>query len=408
MTAGSGPAGPLAGVRVLDLSLYPPGMFATMLLADFGADVISVEAPRRLARGRAPALAPVAGSKGWDNPASRRAHDPLRRNKRSVIVDLKDGRGLAVVLALAARADVVTEGFRPGVADRLGLGYQQVRAHNESVIYCSTTGYGQSGPYRGFAGHDLNYISHAGLLSMTGSRDGQPAIPSNLAGDFAGGGLMSAYAIMLALWSRRGDGRGQFIDISMTDNVLYLLAAQTGRTLAGESAPEPGRGRLTGGSPNYSVYECRDGRWLAVAAVEAGFWAELCAALGRPDLEHAAADPAAARQCQEQLAREFRTRTRDEWMAALNGSAFCVSPVLSMREAVQDPHARARGMVVEVADPELGPVQQVGIGPVLSRTPGSVRRPSAVPGEHTAEVLTELGLTETEVGELVAVGVVEA
>lgn len=398
--------GPLAGIRVLDLSLYPPGQFATMLLADFGADVITVEPPQRLASDRAPTLAAAPGPVGWDDQDRLRAYNPLRRNKRSVIVNLKDPRGLRVVLDLAAQADVVTEGFRPGVAERLGVGYPQVKAVNPSVVYCSVTGYGQTGPHRAYAGHDLNYISYAGLQSLVGSRDGQPAIPANVVGDFAAGGLMSAYATILALWSRRSDGQGQHVDVAMTDGVLYLLAAQLGRTLAGEDVPPPGRGRLTGGNPNYQVYECADGRWLAVAAVEPAFWENLCTALGRPDLLDSATDPAGGEYRQRELAQLFATRSRDEWIEALDGPAFCVGPVLSVREALDDPHTRAHGMVADVADPVLGQVEQVGIPPVLSGTPGAIRRPSAAPGEHTREVLAEYGCDDETIESLAADGVI--
>ncbi len=397
----------LLGVRVLDLSIYPPGAFATMLLADFGADVTVVEPPLRLSTARRPSLVATDGPPGWDDDERLLAYNPLRRNKRSIVVDLKSADGVAVVRRLAATADVVVEGFRPGVADRLGLGYDQLREVNPALVYCSVTGYGQDGPRRQEAGHDLNYIATSGLLSLVGSRAGDLAIPVNIAGDFAGGGLMAAYGVLLALWASRANGHGQHVDVAMTDGNLALLASQVGRTLAGERAPEAGRGRLTGRNPNYNVYRCKDGGWIAVGCVEPEFWLAFCIQMGRPEWVAAVGDPDAAERCYEELVETFQARSRDDWMTVLDGAAYCVSPVLSIDEALEDEHARARDRVLDVLDPRVGPVRQIGVTPRLGSTPGRVRTPSAKRGEHTADVLAELGFAAAEIAALRQAGAVE-
>lgn len=397
----------LHGVRVLDLSIYPPGAFATMLLADFGAEVTAVEPPARLSTVRQPSLVATDGPPGWDNEQRLLAFNPLRRNKRSVVIDLKSPDGVRIVRRLAAGADVVIEGFRPGVADRLGIGYEQLREDNSALVYCSVTGYGQDGPRRREAGHDLNYIATSGLLSLVGSRAGDLAIPVNVAGDFAGGGLMAAYGVLLALWAARETGQGQHVDVAMSEGSLALLATQVGRTLAGERAPEAGRGRLTGRNPNYNVYRCKDERWVAVGCVEPEFWQAFCTQMGRPDWVSAVGDPDAADRCYEDLVKTFLTRSRDDWMTVLDGAAFCVSPVLSMDEALEDEHARTRDRIVDLTDPRVGPVRQIGVTPRLGSTPGRVRTPSAMRGEHTVEVLAELGFDDAEVARLRTAGVVE-
>ncbi|MEZ4503891.1 MAG: CaiB/BaiF CoA-transferase family protein [Dehalococcoidia bacterium] len=392
--------GPLEGIRVVDLSRLAPGPYASMLLADLGAEVLLVEAPPAAVRG---ANTPAAVDEAADR---RRAHNPLGRGKRSIVVNLKEPEGVALVHRLAADADVFLEGFRPGVVDRLGVGYEAVAQTNPRVVYCSLSGYGQTGPYSQLVGHDINYISVGGALSMIGLAEGGPAIPYNVIADFAGGGLMSAFAILAALMSRERTGRGQYLDMSMSDGVLYLLASATGGVLAGGEPPQRGAPGLGGGSPHYGVYECADGKYLSLGSLEPHFWANLCEVAGRPDMLEHEYDRARHDEFRTHLASMFRTKPRDAWFEELRDTELCVAPVLDVAEALADPHQRARRMQVEVPDARLGPVPQVGIGPKFSETPGEVRSTAPRPGEHTREVLRALDFSEDAASDLIARGVV--
>jgi len=372
-------AAALTGIRVLDLSTVAPGPYCTMLLADLGADVLVVEAPGR-------AVGPRPSDPLTDEEAARlAAHDALRRNKRSIVLDLKAAEGRRALHQLAEGADVVVEGFRPGVVERLGVDDATLRARNPRLIYCSLSGYGQTGPYAPRAGHDLTYIAYAGALGCIGRPDAPPAIPLNLIGDFAGGGLMAAFAISAALVARGHSGVGQRIDLAMSDGVLSLLTAAASRYFAFGAVPRPGRDRIAGGVPYYEVYRCRDGRHLAVAPLEPRFFAELCRAIGRPELEPLHGNAARWPDLRAALERRFAERTRDEWAAALGGTDACVAPVYDLAEALADPQCAARGMVVEVDG-----VRQIGVAPKLSATPGTVRTPPVAVGAHTAEVLRGL------------------
>ncbi len=343
----------------------------------------------------------MGGNAGDDASAQRRrAHNALARNKRSIVVNLKEETGREVVYRLAKDADVFLEGFRPGVVDRLGVGYERIAEVNPRIVYCSLSGYGQTGPYRDMVGHDINYISIGGALSMIGRPGAKPAIPYNTIADFAGGGLMSAYAILAALLARDRTGRGQYVDMAMSDGVLYLLASQTGGVLAGGPPPRPGARGLGGGSPHYDVYECADGKYLSLGSLEPHFWANLCEVAGRPDMKPHEFDASKHDEFSEHLARMFKTKTRDEWFAQLRDIDLCVAPVLDLDEALADEHNRARSMVVEVEDERAGRVQHVGIGPKFSATPGSVRTTAPAPGQHTDDVLASLGYSPDEAAAL--------
>jgi crotonobetainyl-CoA:carnitine CoA-transferase CaiB-like acyl-CoA transferase len=373
----------LDGIRVLDLTRAVPGPYCTMLLGDMGADVIVVEeaAPPQGRRAGAAASMP-------DEAAA--ARDPLRRNKRSIRLDLKHPDGHAILVALARRADVVVEGFRPGVAARLGIDDAALRAKNPRLVYLSLSGYGQRGPYASLVGHELDYIAMAGALSMIGRPGAPPAIPMNLLADLAAGGLMAAFSIAVALIARERTGNGQYIDHAMTDGVLSLLTRIAGQRLAGGPLPEPGRHRINGALPHYDVYACRDGKYLAVAPLEPWFHENLCAALGLTAVPEDA--PAAQRDAaRDALRARFLERTRDEWFARLRDRDTCVAPVLDLDEALSEPHHVARGMRVDVPHPTLGAVPMVGIGPKLTGTPGAIRSLGAPPGAHTDAVLAELG-----------------
>ncbi|MSQ41996.1 MAG: CoA transferase [Dehalococcoidia bacterium] len=392
----------LDGIKVLDLSRQSPGPFCTMLLGDFGADVLVVEAPPQfVSRGRG-APPPAADTEG----ARRRAHQSVARNKRSIVLNLREEAARAVFYRLCEDADVVVEGFRPGVVARLGVDYETVSKLNPRIVYCSLSGYGQTGPYHDLVGHDIDYISIGGALGSIGRPGQPPAIPHNLLADFAGGGLLSAFAITTALLARAHTGRGQYLDMAMTDGVLYLQASATAGVLLGGEPPSRGGGSLSGGSPHYDTYETADGKWLAFGAIEPYFWEHLCEAVGREDfkpLQHNASRHAEVR---EHFQRTFKQKTRDRWFAELRSIELCVAPVYTLDEALNDEHNRARQMVLEFDDPRAGKVRHVGIGPKLSDTPGTVRRLAPLAGEHTDEVLATLGYDAKSIAELRKRGVI--
>ena len=389
---------PLEEIRVLDLSRLAPGPFCSMLLADLGADVLLVEAPPE-ALPSGGSLPPAFRSEG-EAAERAAAYNVLGRNKRSMVLNLRQQEAREVFYRLAEGADVVLEGFRPGVVKRLGVDYETLGARNPRLIYCSLSGYGQDGPYAGLVGHDINYIAIGGALSMTGRPGQPPAIPLNLLADFAGGGLHAAFAILAALVARQTTGRGQHVDIAMSDGVLYLLAMAVGQYFYNGSVPKPAQHLLNGGVPHYDVYRTKDGGWISIGSLEPHFFANLCRAMGREDFIAYQYDPSRREEVAAYFCEQFLTRTRDEWFELLSKTDICVAPVYSLDEALNDPHNLARGMVVEVEHPRLGPVKQVGIGPKFSDTPGRLRSTAPRPGQHTDEVLASLGYTEEQVASL--------
>lgn len=388
---------PLEGYKVLDLSRLAPGPFCSMVLGDMGADVLLVEAP-------AGAIGPGAaapGDGGDDGRATRAAaYDPLRRNKRSIQLNLREEAAREVFYKLAKDADVVLEGARPGVVKRLGVDYDTLRKINERIVYCSLSGYGQTGPYQALVGHDINYISVGGALGMIGWPGQKPAIPLNVIADFAGGGLMAAFSIVTALLAREKTGEGQFVDVAMSDGVLYLLAMFTGQYFGSGNAPTPGSFLLNGAAPHYNVYETSDGKWFSLGSLEPHFFANLCRVMEREDFIPQQYDSSKWPAMAEHFTAKFKTKTRDEWFKVLSEVDICAAPVYEFPEALDDPQNLARQMVIEVQHPELGTVKQVGIAPKLSETPGSVRTTGVAPGAHTDEVLSGLGYSESEVAEL--------
>ena len=387
---------PLEGIRVLDLSRLAPGPFCTMLLADLGADVIVVEAPPEALHG---ALSPdqVIDPNSLERA---RAFNALGRNKRSIVLDLRNEAGRDVFYRLAKTADVVLEGFRPGVVKRLGVDYDTLRAVNSRLVYCSLSGFGQDGPYSSRVGHDINYIALTGMLDMIGWKDQPPSIPLNVIADYAAGGLHAAYAILAALLARQKMGRGQYLDSAMSDGVLYLLAVALSQYFASGELNRRGEGMLTGGFPYYNVYQTKDGGWMSVGALEPHFFANLCHVLDCDDLAPFQHDPARRTELFDRFRAGFLMKTRDEWVHTFENVDACAAPVLSIDEAVAGEHNRQRGMVVEVEHPTLGKVPQVGVGTKLSETPGRVRWTAPRPGQHTDEVLSEIGLSATEIAAL--------
>ena len=399
----------LEGIKVLDFPRNTPGMFCTMVLGDLGADVLMVERP--MTGDRAEYEEALFGVNSVEEEQRRAAYNALQRNKQSIALNLKEPEAGDVFYRLAESADVVVEGFRPGVVDRLGVGYQKIAEINPRIVYCSISGYGQDGPYAGMVGHDINYISLAGALGLIGhSEDEKPAIPLNLLADYAGGGLCGAVAILAALLARQTTGRGQYLDIAMTEGVLYMLAGVISDLLAQGTAPGRGTTWLNGGAPYYNVYETKDGKYLSIAAIEPWFWRNLCTALGREDLaDNRAAEGAKKQEITDFLEQTFRTKTRDEWFDFLQDKDISVGKVYSLEEALADPQLAHRDMVVEVETPNIpeGVVKQVGIPIHLSETPGRVRHAGSVTGQHTAEVLAGLGYAAADIEDLVRRAVVQ-
>jgi crotonobetainyl-CoA:carnitine CoA-transferase CaiB-like acyl-CoA transferase len=390
---------PLEGIKILDLSRLAPGPFCSMLLGDMGADVLLVEAP---AEGK---MAAAIGMRGGD--AERMAaYNSLARNKRSIVLNLRDNEAREVFYKLTDTADVVLEGFRPGVVKRLGVDYDTLIARNPRIVYCSLSGFGQTGPYSQLVGHDINYISVGGALGMVGWPGQPPAIPMNIIADFAGGGLHAAYGILLALIARERTGRGQYVDIAMSDGVLSLLASLTGSVLAGGASPSPGTTILNGSVPFYNVYQCKDGGWISVGSLEPHFYANLCKAMGREDFIAHQWDGSKREEIAAHFKEQFASKTRDEWYEILTQSDICAGPVYSLEVALNDPHNRARGLVVEVEHPKFGKIPHLGIATKLSETPGSVRTTAPSAGQHTDDVLSSLGYDEKAISGLRERGVV--
>lgn len=393
---------PLDHIRVLDLTRLAPGPHCTMILADLGADVIRIEEP---GGGRRAEMERVRMTEEQRREQRRlNAYNALDRNKRSIALNLKLPEAKAAFYDLARTADVVVEGFRPGVAARLAVDYETLVALNPRIVYCSISGYGQDGPYRLVVGHDINYVAMSGALSMIGAADGPPAIPANLLGDYGGGGMHAAAGVMAALISREKTGRGQFIDIAMTEGVITLAASAFSTSLATGTPILRGENRLTGGAAHYNVYQCKDGGYVAIGANEPWFFETLCRELGSD--EFTADDVSATGERREQIFAffrdVFRQRSRDEWWERLKDKDVCIAPVYTLAEAAMDPHLRGRGMIVDVPHEEFGAVPQVGISIKLSETPGSIRSAAHERGVDTDSVLSEIGWSEERIGALQA------
>jgi alpha-methylacyl-CoA racemase len=367
--------GPLYGVRVLELGGLGPAPFCGMVLGDLGADVIRVDRPGDHGPGRV-----------------------LHRGRRSVALDLKSPAGAEAARRIAAGCDAVLEGFRPGVAERLGLGPELLRAANHRLVYGRMTGWGQDGPYAHTPGHDINYLALSGALHTLGPAGGDPVVPLNLVADFGGGGMLLALGVVSALLAVRAGGEGQVVDAAMVDGTALLMSMTFGLLSAGQWVDRRGSNLLDGAAPFYRVYRCSDGRHVAVGSLEPPFYAELLRVLGLAD------DPGFAAQFDtrrwpamcERLEKVFAGRPRDEWAALFEGTQACVTPVLSMREAVEHPHNAARGTFATDAAGAVRPAP----APRFSLTPTGAAGTVPVLGEHTGEVLREAGLDAGEIATL--------
>jgi alpha-methylacyl-CoA racemase len=376
--------GPLAGIRIVELGSIGPGPFCAMLLADMGADVLRVDRA-----GAAPDGAP-------------RPDAALNRGRRSVAVDLKHSDGVEVVLRLAERADALIEGYRPGVAERLGVGPDACRGRNPRLVYGRMTGWGQTGPYAAHPGHDINYIALSGALHSIGRAGGPPALPLNLVGDFGGGGMLLAVGVLAALLEARSSGSGQTVDAAMVDGSALLTTMFYGMRDTGLWNAPRGCNLLDGGAPFYDVYETSDGGYVSIGSLEPRFYANLIDALGLAGEELPEQyDTSSWPEMKAHFATIFRSRTRAEWCERLEAAEVCFAPVLDLDEARSFAHNRERGVFVEHA----GSVQPAP-APRFDRTPAAIRRPAAAPGEHTRPALADWGFAATELDALAAAGAI--
>ena len=392
---------PLSDVKVLDLTRLLPGGFCSLLLADLGAEVLKVEDTGMGDYIRwAP---PYYGSEEQQSLGTRSSlYLSLNRGKRSIRLDLKQEQGREALLRLLADHDVVLDGFRPGVLDRLGVGYESMRETNPRTVFCAITGYGQDGPYAQRAGHDMNYLGLVGVLGLTGAKDGSPVQSAGQIADLGGGALMAAFGVMAALHERERSGEGQMVDISMADGALSWLAMVAGRYFCDGEVPRRGEQMLAGGALCYLPYEVADG-WITCGALEPKFWAAFCDGVGRPDLIEKQFE-APGSEAWQQVAEVFRSRTREEWQAFNDERDCCIEPVLDLDEALDSELVRAREMVTEIEQPELGTVRQLGNPVKLSRTPADPTRRAPAFGEHTDEVLAEVGYSAEEIEAMKASG----
>jgi crotonobetainyl-CoA:carnitine CoA-transferase CaiB-like acyl-CoA transferase len=390
------PQPPLAGIKVLDLTKLAPGPFCTMILGDLGADVIKIEEPGP-PTGRRAEQAGKAGTEGPGAAFSGSPFNALNRNKKSIGLNLKSGPGKEVFRRMVQRADVLVQEYRPGVAERLGIGYAQMLIRNDRLVYCAITGYGQDGPYRNLVGHDLNYIATAGVLSILGRAGQLPTIPHNLIADYAAGGMHGAIGILAALVARTQTGRGQYVDISMMDGSMALMAQSFANFFANGRLPARGETPLDGAIPNYNVYETSDGKIITIGAIEPWFFANLCRALGRDDLVEHEYNSAKRAEIYEFFKATFRTKTRDEWFELLSRTDICVGKMNTLDEVEADPQVQARKMIVELDTPDGRKVKQVGISVKLSETPGSIRSLAPTLGQHTEEIMHGLGYSDEQI-----------
>lgn len=384
---------PLDGIKVLDLTRYLPGPFATQILADFGAEVIKIEETAgELGR----YLPPFKGGLGT-------RFCSVNRNKKSITLDLKSDRGKEIFRKLASGADIIIEQFRPGVMDKMGLGYNSLKTGNEGLIYCSLTGYGLSGPWFDRAGHDINYLNTAGVSALTAGRDGVPVMSSVQIADVAGGSLFAVIGMLLALFHRSRSGKGQLCDIAMMDGALSLLSYTVGEWCGKGSVPETGREFLTGGFAMYNTYRCGDGKYVGLGAIEGKFWSGFCKKIGRDDLINSQFDIAKQEEMISDINSIMLWKSRDQWVEFFAGSDICFTPVLDLDEVAEHEQVKAREMLIKIMNFRGSGEELVVTGnPVkLSDTPCEIILEFPDTGGDAVKILTDAGYTEDEVNEFV-------
>ncbi len=378
--------GPLAGIRILDLTRLLPGPVATLHLADLGADVIKIEDPQ---------VGDYARTLGTGEGEDSAYFRMINRNKQGLRLDLKKPEGIEIFLRLARQADVIVESFRPGVIDKLGVGYATVAAVNPKIAYCSISGYGQDGPYKDLAGHDINYLGYAGVLDQIGSEGGNPAIPNFQIADLLGGALTAAMGILAAVLEAQRTGQGRYIDVSMTDSVLaHTYFTMLRLNDAGHSAPR-GTDLLSGGLPCYATYRCSDGKHMAVGALEGKFWKTCCVVLGHPEWQKRQWDASLRRE----IAELFATQSRDQWASLFAAVDCCVTPILSPEEALANEQVNAREMVLKVDG-----LTQFAPPLKMSDYKFSIRQPAPKVGEHNEAILSAAGYSVEQIAALQASG----
>ncbi len=375
---------PLDGIRVLDLTRLLPGPYCSLLLADYGADVIKVEDPKSGDYAR------------WYEP---RVNDDqsamfisLNRNKRSITLDLKDKQDKEAFVSLVKTADVLIESFRPGVMDRLGVGYEELKVHNPKMIYCAITGYGQTGPYAKEAGHDLNFLSYSGLLHLQGAPNEKPLIPSVQISDIGGGALIGAVGILLAIMDAKKTNTGQFVDISMLDGTLSWMHTILPNYWTSGEMPNRGELTLNGGKACYEIYRTKDDRFISVGALEYKFWKNFCKVIGKEELIGQLDEPLEQQRImKKEVQAAILQKTLTEWLVLFEGIDACVSPVLTPEELADHPQIKHRHMIEDITHPKVGGIKQIGNPIKLSNSIVTTRRHAPRLGEHTNEILKELG-----------------
>jgi crotonobetainyl-CoA:carnitine CoA-transferase CaiB-like acyl-CoA transferase len=377
--------GSLKDILVLDLSRLFPGPYCSMILADHGARVIAIE-DRRFEKEYMPILSNI------------------NRNKEHMTLNLKNGKGRDIFFSLAKKADVILEGFRPGVTHRLGVGYEDIRKINPRIIYCSITGYGQTGAMRNQVGHDVNYLGHSGVLSVIGPQNGPPCIPGIQIADMVGG-LNGAIGIMLALHAREKTGTGQHIDISMTDAMIAMLPFVAGFHWVFGTPPEKGNALLSHRYACYNIYQTKDAKYISVGALEPHFWKVVCQYFEVPEYIPLQFDEQSKDILINFFKKAFLRKTRDEWMEVFSNTDTCIGKILTVNEALEGDYCRSRDMVVELEQPGKDPVNVLGIPIKLNINPGSIRSQPPDFGEHTRSILQELGFSVNEMQHLSDEGV---
>ncbi|MGE7588393.1 CaiB/BaiF CoA transferase family protein [Peribacillus sp. NPDC101480] len=390
--------GALSGIKVLDLSRLLPGPYCSLMMADYGAEVIKIEEPERgdYIRWRKPAIEEIGAR-----------HLTINRNKKSVELNLKTEEGKEIFKKMAESADVILESFRPGVMSRLGIGFDEISKINRGIVYCSLTGYGQTGPYRDLPGHDINYIGYSGILGLIGEKNGKPVIPGVQIADIGGGALMALSGICMALLNKERTGKGQYIDVSMMDGAVTWLYAAASDYFASGKVPERGGNRLDGQYAFYQVYETKDNKYLSVGASEEKFWKKICELIGKPEwIELHGGNDDVQEQLKLEMSEVFKKKNQQEWLDLLALEETCVGPVNDIEQIFSDPQIIERELFTEMKHPVAGNIKQIGFPIKFSETPGKIHAHAPILGEHTEEILQQLDYSSDTIENLRISGVI--